>query len=240
MVGFDFLRDHREKALYEPYMDRLRTIALLATRPDFPQHERQLVFDTIGFHTKRFAVDILSHDRISVDTLNTFSRAMDIIDRQLGVTEDDMNQAHKKQRDTANGFWEMSKAISQFPDTAEAALNDGVTHVIAAAMSGCVIGEYIGLLMLKKYRHNVPVDHMIFSRHDKDPVSGMLKPNFRLRGNHVLIVEDMVAEADLDVMVNALKQIKPGMQMSLTSLDFDPSIDERYLQQFAHVYPYIT
>ncbi len=90
-----------------------------------------------------------------------------------------IGHAHEDQLYKGSGFWEMRWNLGQFPDIAEQVKEAGISHIICAGISGCVVGEYLGLEMIGS---DVPVDHMIFERVDRSPVMGVLPVNFELEG----------------------------------------------------------
>ena len=134
----------------------------------------------------------------------------------------------------------MRRFIGQFGDVAEEAVKDGVTDIITAAISGCIIGEYVALLMDEQYHHPAPVSHMVFLRSGSLPIQGILPETFSLAGNHVMIADDAVMETrTAAVMLAAIRELKAGIQISILSVDIDPETKySAFMKQFAHVYTF--
>jgi len=128
--------------------------------------------------------------------------------------------------------------IGQFSDIAEEVVQDGVTHIITAAVSGCIIGEYLGKILERKFRKLLDVDHMVFARDGINPVKGILPESFRLQGDHVLFVDDAVMETRTAlVMLDTMQNIAPNSKVSLLTVDIDPDTKESgFLQRFNKVY----
>lgn len=228
-----------EMVRYEKYMDYLRTLALWIT-----QHEndssREFVFGVIKDHAQRFAVEILAHGQISQESLQAFQDSMNLVNHQLGITPADVAKASQQQRNETSGFWEMRRVIGQFGDAAKEVASHRVSHIIAAGVSGCIIGEYLGLLICQKSGYQISVDHIIFTRFGREPIEGILKPGFALAGKHVLLVDDAVMETiTCQVMTKKLRSLTPGVQISLLAIDIAPKVlASSYLDQFAHVYQF--
>ena len=213
-----FLGNFNEMLRYEKDMDVLRALVLCETAP------RDYVLEIIKMYSGKFAVDIKEQGRILPETLNLFHNALNTLNLILGISDKDVVAASEKQRYVNSGFWEMRRVIGQFRDVAEEVSGDGITHIITAGISGCVIGEYLGLFV-NDFGREIPIDHMIFSRDGVNPTDGYLKSNFELRGNKVLIVDDAVMEAvTLEVMVRKIRMICPEVELSLLAIDIDPDI----------------
>ena len=238
------LKNYNEMLRYEKDMDLLRALALWNTNhnldyrlPGMPK-PREYVFDIIKHFSRVFAVDIQENGSISPDTLSRFHSALFSLNQILGITETDIVQANKQQRYQNSGFWEMSRVIGQFHDMAEYADRDGITHIVTAAVSGCIIGEYLALQIEDTYHHQIPVAHMIFSRNGTEPVEGMLPESFSISGNKVLIVDDAVmVTITSQIMLKELKKINPDIEISLMTVAIDPDTKQSgYLDQFSRVY----
>lgn len=229
---------------YERDMDLLRALAIWITtyegKPSLPSLPRptEYVFDLIKFYSKDLAEDILKNSHITSDTINRFNSSLCSVNKLLGITDEDIKKAGEQQRYMGSGFWEMRRVIGQFGDVAEMVIEDKVTHIITAAVSGCIIGEYLGMVMFDKHDISVPVDHMIFARDGVEPVSGHLSKNFIPSGNHYLIVDDAVMETNTArVMIKKITQINPQAEISLMVIDIDQeSKYSGFLDRFAHVY----
>ena len=240
------INNYNEMLRYEKDMDLLRALALWNTKHDshyqLPRllNPREYVFDVIKKYSQEFALDINNQTRISSDALSRFHSALFSLNRILGITPEDVARAKEQQRYKNSGFWEMRRVIGQFGDVAECAKNDGVSHIITAAVSGCIVGEYLALKLDKIYNRQIPVDHMIFSRRGTEPVGGMLPESFELSGNHVLLVDDAVMETYTSrVMLKEVKKLKPDIRISLMTIDVDPDTKSSgYLNQFTHVYTF--
>jgi len=238
------LQNYNEMLRYERDMDLLRALALWNTTHD---HEyklpgmpkpREYVFDIIKHFSKVFASDIRVNGSIPPDTLSRFHSALFSLNQILGIKEEDIVKAKEQQRYQNSGFWEMSRVFGQFHDMAEYAKKDEISHIITAAVSGCIIGEYLAQIIKEKYGDHLPVDHMIFSRSGPEPVEGMLPESFKLSGNKVLFVDDAVmGTITSQIMVKELIKINPDLQISLMTVAIDPDTKQSgYLDQFSHVY----
>ena len=115
-----------------------------------------------------------------------------------------------------------------------------ITHIITAAVSGCIIGEYLGLVMANKFQYEIPVSHMIFSRDGIEPIGVHLPEHFSFSGNHFLIVDDAVMETNTTtLMIQKIKELDPKAMISLFTVDISQEAeDSGYLNQFAHVYTF--
>ena len=123
--------------------------------PGLPQ-PREYVFDLIQHYSQKFAYDIHEHTKIAPESIDLFHSSLYSIKLLLGITPQDIENASQQQLYRNSGFWEMRRFIGQFGDVAEAAVQDGVTDIVSAATSGCIIGEYLGLLMSEQVHHPVP------------------------------------------------------------------------------------
>jgi hypoxanthine-guanine phosphoribosyltransferase len=214
------LNNYNEMLRYEKDMDILRTLVLWEAAP------RDYVLEIIKMYSGKFASDIKEQGKILPGTLNLFHNALNTLNLILGITGEDIAAASEKQRYTNSGFWEMRRVIGQFRDVAEEVSKDGITHIITAGISGCVIGEYLGLFV-NGFGREVPVDHMIFSRDGINPTKGHLRSDFLITGKKILIVDDAVMEAvTLEVMMREIKKICPGVELSLLTVDIDSDIKE--------------
>lgn len=217
------LSNYNEMLRYEKDMDVLRTLVLWEGAP------RDYVLEIIKMYSGRFALDIKERGRISPETLNLFHNALNTLNLILGITSKDIIEASGRQRYVNSGFWEMRRVIGQFRDVAEEVVNDGISHIITAGISGCVIGEYVGLFTNELGRE-LPVDHMVFSREGINPTKGHLRSNFKLAGDKVLIVDDAVMEAvTLEVMARDIRNIRMGVGLSLLAVDIDPDVKSSVL-----------
>lgn len=240
------INNYNEMLRYENDMDLLRALALWITSHDTSYRllglpkPREYVFDIIKKYSQEFALDIENNTNISSDALSRFHSALFSLNRILGITEEDVALAKEQQRYKNSGFWEMRRVIGQFGDVAESAKNDGVSHIITAAVSGCIIGEYLALKLDKIYNCQIPVDHMVFSREGTEPVGGMLPESFEISGNHVLLADDAVMETFTSrIMAKEIRRLRPDVQISLMTIDIDPDTKSSgYLDQFTHVYTF--
>lgn len=238
------LNHYNEMLRYERDMDELRALALWITRfdqklsiPSLPK-PREYVFDLIQHYSEKFARDIRQHTRISPKSLDLFHSSLYSIKLLLGITPEDIETASQQQLYRNSGFWEMRRFIGQFGDVAEEAVQDGVTDIVSAATSGCIIGEYLALLMSDLTQQPVPVSHMVFLRSGALPIGGILPERFRLTGNHVLIADDALMETrTAAVMLRELRKIRPEVEISILAVDIDPDTKySEFMRQFAHVY----
>jgi hypothetical protein len=240
------INNYNEMLRYERDMDILRALALWIAQPERSQaipaldDPKQYVFDLIKFYSRNFASEIFKNGSISSESISTFHSSLFTINRLLGIGEADILRAGEQQRYRNSGFWEMRRYLGQFYDIAEYATKDGITHIISAAVSGCIIGEYLSDMMSRQHQYQVPVDHMVFSRSGREPVAGFLPENFVFSGDQILIVDDAVMETTTSrVMIKELLKINPGISISLMSVAIDP--DTRYsgyLKQFKFVYTF--
>ncbi|HMD89209.1 MAG TPA: hypothetical protein VKF38_08600 [Anaerolineaceae bacterium] len=240
------LNHYNEMLRYERDMDELRALAQWITRCD-PQlsipglaKPREYVFDLIQHYSKKFAADILQFGHIAPDSIDLFHSSLFSIKLILGITPQDIEQASQQQLYRNSGFWEMRRFIGQFGDFAEAAVKDGITHIIGAATSGCIIAEYLGILMDKTYHQPTPVDHMVFVRTGALPIAGLLREQFQLCGHHVLIADDAVMETrTAAVILKKLRDIDPNLDVSILTVDIDPETKySDFMHQFVHVYSF--
>ena len=237
------LGNYNEMLRYERDMDLLRALALWITTfdgarpiPSLP-NPREYVFGLIKMYSEKFAVDIKDEGRILPETISLFHSALTTICLILGISGEDILLAGEKQRYVNSGFWEMRRVIGQFRDMAEEVIKNDVSLIITAGISGCVIGEYLGLFV-RELGRTIPVEHMIFSRNGIDPDKGYLRENFSMAGGRVLIVDDAVMEAvTLAVMVEKIRAICPSAELSLLAVDISPEVmSSGYLSQFSHLY----
>ncbi|RCK71757.1 MAG: hypothetical protein ANABAC_2729 [Anaerolineae bacterium] len=237
---------YNEMLRYEKDMDKLRALALWITDYDEQRmipgllNPREYVFTLIKHYSEKFAEDILEYGRIEAGTIDLFHSSLFSINLLLGITDDDIGRASELQRYRNSGFWEMRRVIGQFADVAEEVVRDGIEHIITAAVSGCVIGEYLAKVIAKNHQKSIEVDHMVFSRQGIDPLKGYLPESFRLMGDRVLLVDDAVMETKTaQVMLDTLAEISPHCEISILAVDIDP--DTRmsgFLDRFVRVYTF--
>jgi adenine/guanine phosphoribosyltransferase-like PRPP-binding protein len=217
---------YNEKLKYEKEMDSLRALIIWATgnqadipHPGMPQ-PREYVFDIVKQYSFLFAQDIHQRGSIDPDSINHFHSSLYSVFNMLEITPEYVEKARLQQRFINSGFWgEMRRCIGQFSDIAEAAVADGVSHIVTCAVSGCVIGEYVGLLM----GGNIPVDHMIFSRNGTEPVQGYLSKRCNLKGSHILVIDDVIMDCvTLPLARDTLDSlITPDVLVSVSVIDVD-------------------
>ncbi len=235
---------YNEMLRYERDMDKLRALALWITTYDYQRvipgliNPREYVFTLIKHYSEKFAEDILEFGRISANTIDLFHSSLFSINKLLGITEEDIQRASELQRYRNSGFWEMRRVIGQFSDVAEEVVNDGVTHIITAAVSGCIIGEYLGKILAIKFNKPYPIDHMVFTRQGINPVKGLLPEKLQLQGDHILIVDDAVMETRTAVvMLETIWEMAPDDKVSLLTVDIDPDTRQSgFLDRFYKVY----
>jgi hypothetical protein len=221
------LSHYNEMLRYEPLMDELRALAVIIIG-----REQEDLFNIIKYYSKNFAEDIKANGRISEACLNRFKSAMFTITSRLNITPEMIGLAHEDQLYKGSGFWEMRWNLGQFPDIAKQVQDAGISHIVCAGISGCVVGEYLGLEMSDP---KIPVDHMIFERSNRSPVRGMLPRNFELEGKSVLLVEDAVQEArTLGVMMSTLDTMRDDLEFSLFALDIEDNEETRLALQPIH------
>lgn len=235
---------YNEMLRYERDMDKLRALALWITTYDHQRvipgllNPREYVFTLIKHYSEKFAEDILEVGHISASTIDLFHSSLFSINKLLGITEEDIQRASELQRYRNSGFWEMRRVIGQFSDVAEAVVEDGITHIVTAAVSGCIIGEYLGKILERKFNKTYHVDHMVFARQGINPVKGILPENLILHGDHILIVDDAVMETRTAlVMLEAIQEMAPHGKVSLLTVDIDPDTRQSgFLDRFYRVY----
>ncbi len=238
------LRNYNEMLRYEKQMDDLRALATWIVEtdekfniPGLPSHPKEYVFSLIKFYSRKFAEDIRDHAHIRDNTINLLESGLFTIKKLLNITPEYIKRASNAQLYKNSGFWEMRRYLGQFPDIAENAIKDKITHIVCAGISGCVVGEYLGL-QIEKMGKEVPVDHMVFIRDGVIPKKGALPKNTRVSGTNVLLVDDAVLETrTLRVMTNSISAMKRGVNFSVFFLDFENDLFVRnYLNKFSHVY----
>lgn len=237
---------YNEMLRYERDMDKLRALALWITNYDEQRvipgllNPREYVFTLIKHYSEKFAEDILEYGRIEAGTIDLFHSSLFSINRLLGITDEDISRASEMQRYRNSGFWEMRRVIGQFGDVAEEVVREGVDHIITAAVSGCIIGEYLGKVIEKNHHKLLEVDHMVFSRQGIDPLKGYLSESFQLAGSHILLVDDAVMETKTaQVMLDTLAEIAPQSEISILAIDIDPDTRQSgFLDRFVRVYTF--
>jgi adenine/guanine phosphoribosyltransferase-like PRPP-binding protein len=237
---------YNEMLRYEKDMDKLRALALWITDYDAQRiipgllNPREYVFTLIKHYSEKFAEDILAYGRINAGTIDLFHSSLFSINRLLGITDEDIERASVLQRYRNSGFWEMRRVIGQFGDVAEEVVRDGIDQIITAAVSGCVIGEYLSKVIAKKHENQIEVDHMVFSRRGIDPLKGYLSESFKLLGDHLLLVDDAVMETKTaQVMLNTIEEIAPNCAISILAVDIDPDTRRSgFLDRFVKVYSF--
>lgn len=237
-LGAEWLRGYNEMCRYEPAMNELRALAQwivdkgeavpaeLAARGSWEGD----LFQLIKFYTSRLAEDIDSYNRILPETLNLLENAVRTTRRVLGISDDDVEAASQAQLFAGSGFWEMRRFLGQFPDMAAEIAGWRPRQLVCSGISGCVIGEYVGLLLAKRGMV-VPVDHLVYRRRGVWPVEGRLARDFRWAGGKVLLIEDAVNEPrTLQVMMRALRS-KAWLQMNFGLLVLEVDRDKAGVAQ---------
>lgn len=241
-----FLNKFNEMLIYERDMDQLRALALWITQydgnPPIPSlyNPTNYVFGLIKYYSNVFASEIMENNSIPAHAISRFHSALASINTLLGITQEDIVEAGQMQRYRNSGFWEMRRFIGQFGDVAESVVTDGVNHIIPAAVSGCIVGEYLGLKISEIYNRSVPIDHMVFARRGIEPTSGHLSDDTFLIGNHILLVDDAVMETVTgNVMLETIRAINPSAIISLMAIEISPEAKSSgFLNQFSHVYTF--
>ncbi|GAB4474865.1 MAG: hypothetical protein Kow0088_11180 [Anaerolineales bacterium] len=237
---------YNEMLRYERDMDKLRALALWITSdaeqrvvPGLP-NPREYVFTLIKHYSEKFAEDILENGRIEAGTIDLFHSSLFSINRLLGISDEDIERAGEMQRYRNSGFWEMRRVIGQFGDIAEEVVREDVDQILTAAVSGCIIGEYLGKVVAKNHQKLLPVDHIVFSRQGIDPLKGYLSESFHLVGSHLLLVDDAIMETKTaQVMLDTLADIAPAGRISVLAIDIDPDTRQSgFLDRFFRVYTF--
>jgi len=238
------IRNYNEMLRYEKQMDDLRALATWIVEtdekfniPGLPGHPKEYVFSLIKFYSRKFAEDILENSHVSDKTTNLLESGLFSIKKLLNITPEYVKRASEAQLYKNSGFWEMRRYLGQFPDATESVIDDNITHIVCAGISGCIVGEYLGL-HLEKMGEEIHVDHMVFARNGSIPKKGILPENTKISGTNVLLVDDAVLETrTLRIMTNSISMMKPDVNFSVMFLDFeDDSRVRNYLKNFNHVY----
>lgn len=244
-AGID-LSHYNEMLRYESSMDELRAIALHIAESD-PMQEifegiksTEYLFLLIKYYCRLFAEDIFETGRVTNSKQDLLDSGLFTIKKALGITENDIKRAHEKQLYKNSGFWEMRRYLGQFVDIAEEVVADPPDAIVCAGISGCVVGEYLGLVLEKKFDLNVPVAHMVFLRADKLPVSGILPISYDRGNTKILLVEDAVIESRTSrVMMETLAKINTDIQYSLFALEIEQNQTDRdVLSQMQQVFTF--
>lgn len=238
------LQQYNEMVRYEPAMDELRALAAWLVAQD---GERFLMdpgsvdylFRLIKHYARAFAEDIENHLRVQPETVDLLFNGIRTVRLSLGINDADIEAAREDQIFKGAGFWEMRRFLGQFDDLVEAIAAGGYQQLICAGISGCVVGEYLGA-KLEKLGQSIAVEHMVFRREKTIPVVGLMRPDFRLPGEKLLLVEDCVVEArTIRVVLETLRGISPELTCSLFAIELDSTPAVRAaLGQFHHVYTF--
>lgn len=224
------LRNYNEMLRYEPAMDRLRALALWIVQngQETPRtisakgSWQEDLFLLIKHFSRVFAEDIEENGRVTEEIVSRFTSAIATVEGNLGITGKDIQEARQRQLYLGSGFWEMRRFLGQFGDVAEELTLCPPDNIISAGISGCVVAEYLGLKMEKKFGAAPDIAHMIFSRDGATPTVGVLPRDFSLKGKHLLLVEDAVEESrTLGVMVESLLKLDDSLRFDLFSLAID-------------------
>lgn len=244
-AGID-LRHYNEMLRYESSMDELRAIALHIADSD-PKQEifegiksTEYLFVLIKYYCRLFAEDIYDRGRVTDEKRDMLDSGLFTIRKALGITEEDINHAHENQLYKNSGFWEMRRYLGQFVDIAEDISIDPPDIIVCAGISGCVIGEYLGLVLEKRLNLNIPVTHMVFSRVEKEPVEGILPNAAGIGIAKALLVEDAVIESrTAKVMMETLSKFSQGIQCSLFALEIEQNqLEGAILLQMQEVFTF--
>ncbi len=232
------ISNYNEMLRYERDMDYLRVLSQWVVNTDRQveiygfEDPIEYVFNLVGFYSREFAEDIHKQGQVLPQTTNRMKSGLDTLLPLLGITDDDLTTARENQLYKNSGFWEMRRFLGPLVSLAEDVKKDGITNIVSVAVSGCVIADYIGLL-LENMNYPIPVDHMLLARQGTLPVAGVLSSGVRL-GERVLIVDDAVWEArTLPVVVKKLRAVNPASELRFCALDTDPRVD--ILQLFPEI-----
>ena len=243
------LYHYNEMVRYEPAMDELRALASWITEYKSRNYSREHfstfkwerdLFAIIKHYSTLFAEDIENHGRVLPEQVDLLVNAVSTVRKILGISDEDVKRAHENQLYKGSGFWEMRRFLGQFGDMAEEIAQVKPDHIICAGISGCVLGEYLGLKLERECGLAVPVDHMIFVRNGKLPVDGKLPAGFTPSGNQILLVEDAVQEfRTLEVMKTRLGQFFHRPQFFLFALEINQTeAVQKFLDQFTQVFTF--
>jgi hypothetical protein len=224
-AGID-LRNYNEMLRYESSVDELRAIALCIAESDPLQEifkgikSTEYLFVLIKYYCRLFAEDIYEKGHVTDEKRDLLDSGLFTIKKALGITQEDINHAHENQLYKNSGFWEMRRYLGQFIDIAEEVSINLPDMIVCAGISGCVIGEYLGLVLEERFNLKIPVIHMVFSREEKEPNAGILPISTGREFFKVLLVEDAVIESRTTrVMMETLSKISPTLIYSLFALE---------------------
>jgi adenine/guanine phosphoribosyltransferase-like PRPP-binding protein len=237
------IRNYNEMLRYEKDMDALRTLVFKVLQPGNNLEVRgyksakEYILTLIKFYTRQFAEDIYDRGSIQKETISRFHSGLYTTNQLLGITETDVKKASAMQLYHNSGFWEMRRYLGQFKDLAEDLKKDKINQIVCIGISGCVVGEYVGLV-LEKIGEEIPVDHMIMERDsDAMPTVGHLSDAFTLSGNKVLIVDDALLEArTLPVAIRSLEKFDHNIRPDLFVVDIEPLVDLSHLPYQPKIY----
>ncbi|OGM75449.1 hypothetical protein A2382_04100 [Candidatus Woesebacteria bacterium RIFOXYB1_FULL_38_16] len=207
-----------ENIRLESAMDEFRALALWMVNNE----KNGYLFELIKKHSLQFAVDIYEQGRVNDKSVDLLFAQMSSVKRAFGIGYQDVQTAKQKQLFIGAGFWEMRRFIGQMSDAVQLIYEKKPTHIVCAGLSGCVLGEYLGVGLQREYGYELLVDHMIFERDGKLPIGGQLKEGFELVGKNILIVEDAVDEArTLGIMTRVLSGLRGDLTYHLFSLQIE-------------------
>jgi hypothetical protein len=241
------LHHYNEMLRHESAMDELRALALYIAHAPAGQRifgeassSRDYLFTVIQYFCRGYAEDIYNRGRITPEKQDHLHSGLYTIKQALKITEEDIARAGENQLYKNSGFWEMRKFLGQFLDIAEEIQSDPVDVIVCAGISGCVVGEYLGLVLEKRCRLEIPVRHMVFTRADKHPVEGILPSSFERSVSRILLVEDAVVESrTTKVMVDTISALISGAVFHLFALEIERNqIDKNVLKGMEKIYTF--
>jgi adenine/guanine phosphoribosyltransferase-like PRPP-binding protein len=240
------LHHYNEMLRHESAMDELRAIALYIAHAPPDQlifghaSSRDYLFTVIQYYCRGYAEDIYARGRITPEKQDHLHSGLFTIKQALKITDEDIAHAGENQLYKNSGFWEMRKFLGQFVDIAEEIAADPVDVIVCAGISGCVVGEYLGLVLEKRFNLPVPVEHMVFTRADKHPVQGILPSSFNPALSRVLLVEDAVVESRTTrVMVETLSACLASPVFRLFALEIERNqLDKDLLRGMEAIYTF--
>jgi len=231
------INNYNEMLRYEKDMDALRVLVWKVMRPDSKKEitgfssPLEYVHRLVKFYTHEFAEDIWINNSILPDTQSRFHSSLSSIYPLFDISAQDIKQASNNQLYKNSGFWEMRKYLGRFSEVGDYVQQEGYTQIVCIGMSGCIIGEYLGL-MLDKQQYPITVDHLVLERDEQGlPLFGHMPSDF-VPQDKILIVDDALLEArTIPIVVGALRSKNRDIAPGLFVLDIEPGVS------LAHVHP---
>ncbi|OGD79466.1 hypothetical protein A2368_03425 [Candidatus Collierbacteria bacterium RIFOXYB1_FULL_49_13] len=211
-----------EMMLYEGSIDELRALAIFLSENNTPGYQH--LFDFIKLHSSHYARDIHEHSKVLPETVAQLNQEAQKVRATLGLTQNHVRDAHRRQLCARGGFWEMRHYFGLLPGVIDDIAQNQPDHIVCATLSGSVLGEYISQDLKMRHGLQIPVDHIVYKRQDSLPIQGQVPLNFSPGGDNILIVEDVVQEPfTTRTTLDVLRQFRPTITLSLFALEIDPA-----------------